>query len=138
MNREPTSTVDEEGTKVWRLDGKVHRTDGPAIEYADGNKYWFVDGKQHRIDGPAIELANGTKYWFVDGKIHRLDGPAIELADGNKFWYIDDKELTEEEFNQHPAVCMYKQKQQIKKDLTSNKDFDDDTRDDLEAVLLDL
>lgn len=25
--------------------GKFHRTDGPAIEYADGTKYWYLNGK---------------------------------------------------------------------------------------------
>jgi hypothetical protein len=38
------------------LKDKLHRTDGPAIEYAlmDGKDYYF-EGKRHRTDGPAIE-----------------------------------------------------------------------------------
>jgi hypothetical protein len=27
-----------------------------------------VDGKRHRTDGPAIEFATGVKQWYVDGK----------------------------------------------------------------------
>ena len=43
---------------------------------------WFQDGKLHRLDGPAIEWANGDEHWYQEGKLHRLDGPAIEYADG--------------------------------------------------------
>ena len=66
--------------------GKLHRDDGPAIEYADGTKRWYKDGKLHRDDGPAAEYANGTKFWYKDGKLHRDDGPAVEYANGTKFW----------------------------------------------------
>lgn len=31
------------------------------IEFVDGSKYWYVHGKLHREDGPAIEWTNGTK-----------------------------------------------------------------------------
>jgi len=55
------------GDKYWYLDGKLHREDGPAVEYANGNKYWLLNGKQHREAGPAIEYANGYKYWYLNG-----------------------------------------------------------------------
>jgi len=61
----------------------------------NGDTYWYLDGKCHRTDGPAIELADGDKLWYVDGKQHRTDGPAIEGASGSKFWYLDNKELTQ-------------------------------------------
>jgi hypothetical protein len=44
----------------------LHRTDGPAAEYADGSKDWYVDGKRHRVDGPAIKFASGHKEWWLD------------------------------------------------------------------------
>ena len=87
-----TSSIDDNSKAL-------HRTDGPAIEYANGDKYWFIDGRQHRTDGPAAEYADGSKYWWVDGKCHRIDGPAVELASGTKEWRIDDKYYTEENFN---------------------------------------
>ena len=59
--------IDENGTKYWYLNGKLHREDGPAIEYSDGDKHWFLNGKRHRTDGPAIEYYNGTKYWYING-----------------------------------------------------------------------
>ena len=52
----------------YTLNGKLHREDGPAIEYADGDKEWYLHGKLHRIGGPAIERANGHKEYWIDGK----------------------------------------------------------------------
>ena len=35
------------GAKEWWLNGKLHREDGPAIEWADGSKEWYLNGKLH-------------------------------------------------------------------------------------------
>ena len=64
-----------------------------------GNKCWYLNGKLHRTDGPAIEDADGGKWWYINNKLHRTDGPAAEWADGYKAWYINGKEYSEEEFN---------------------------------------
>jgi len=64
-----------------------------------GDKTWYVNDKIHREDGPAIEFASGYKVWYLNDKRHREDGPAIEYADGDKSWWINGKKLTEEEFN---------------------------------------
>jgi hypothetical protein len=85
------------GTQYWYLNGKLHREDGPAIEYANGNKYWYLNGKLHREDGPAIEWVDGTKSWYLNDELHREDGPAIEGACGTKSWYLNGEYLTEEE-----------------------------------------
>ena len=58
--------VNENGT-FWRLNGKVHREDGPASEYANGTRHWYRNGKRHREDGPAVEWANGEKHWYLKG-----------------------------------------------------------------------
>jgi hypothetical protein len=121
--QEYTVAVEDNGDKFWYQNGKFHRLDGPAVEYADGHKTWYQYGKYHRLDGPAIEGANGYKVWHQNGKLHREDGPAIEYASGDKSWYqngkrhrldgpaieydrstfkawyIEGQELTEEEFN---------------------------------------
>jgi len=59
--------VNSDGSKEWYLNGKLHREDGPAIEYADGTKTWYLNDQLHREDGPAIEWADGTKSWFLNG-----------------------------------------------------------------------
>ena len=62
--------VDAFGTReFYNSDGQLHRTNGPAIEYANGTKYWYQNGACHRIDGPAIEWDSGGKAWFINGKI---------------------------------------------------------------------
>lgn len=33
-----------------------------------GNKEWYLNGKRHREDGPAIEWADGTKSWYLNGE----------------------------------------------------------------------
>jgi hypothetical protein len=101
MQEERYIKIDEDGNKFYYKDKAMtvlHRSDGPAIEWADGGKEWYVDGKRHRTDGPAIEYTNGHKYWYVDGKLHRIDGPAVEYVSGTKEWYVDDKRLSEEKF----------------------------------------
>ena len=65
--------------------------------YKDGTKFWYLNGKYHREDGPACEYAHGTKLWFLNGEYHREDGPAVEYADGSKYWYLNGKHLTQEE-----------------------------------------
>ena len=32
------------GYKVWYLNGKLHREDGPAVEYPNGSKMWYLNG----------------------------------------------------------------------------------------------
>jgi len=58
---------------------------------ADGTKSWWLNDRLHREDGPAVEWPDGRKRWFLHGKCHREDGPAIEFADGNKSWYLNDE-----------------------------------------------
>jgi len=95
---EYTVKVNESGDKHWYLNGKRHREDGPACEYANGDKYWYLNDKLHREDGPAIEWAWGDKFWFLNGKRHREDGPAIEYADGDKFWYLNGEEFSKKKW----------------------------------------
>ena len=53
---EYTVKVNDEGSKFWHLNGKLHREDGPAIEFANGDKWclneespyvrWYFKGKE--------------------------------------------------------------------------------------------
>jgi len=93
--------VDTKGSKAWYQNGKLHREDGPTIEYINGTKSWYLNGERHREDGPAIEYANGDKEWFQNGEPHREDGPAIEYANGTKYWYLNGKNYTEERWKEN-------------------------------------
>jgi hypothetical protein len=68
--------------------------------YPGGTRMWFLNGQIHREDGPAAEYANGTKCWYLNGELHREDGPAIEDANGHKEWYLNNKQYIEEEYLQ--------------------------------------
>ena len=104
QTREPVMQQDSDGSKHWFLNGKHHRVDGPAAEYADGSKHWYLNNKRHRVDGPAYEDANGNKWWYLNGKLHRIDGPAVEYTNGYKEWWLNDKEYTEKKFWTHTPL----------------------------------
>ena len=72
--------------------------------WTNGTKEWWINGKRHREDGPAIEYASSSKHWCLNDELHREDGPAIERANGTKSWYLNGEELSEEEFNNRTKV----------------------------------
>ena len=80
--------IHSNGNKYWYLNGKLHRADGPAIEYADGSKRWFLNGKLHRTDGPA-HIEYGRKQFFLFGKRKVI----------NKSYFINGTEYSEKEFD---------------------------------------
>ena len=62
-----------------------------------GIKMWFVNGKYHREDGPAVINENdGYKAWYINNNLHRIDGPARIYPSGNKEWWINGKNITNE------------------------------------------
>ena len=43
----PDPVIDDVGNKFWLLNGKLHREDGPAVEYSHGLKQWFLNDKRY-------------------------------------------------------------------------------------------
>ena len=75
------------GDKEWRLNGELHREDGPAVERADGSKAWYLHDNLHREDGPAIEWENRTKAWYLNGKQYTEEVYVmIQLMNGNNIY----------------------------------------------------
>jgi hypothetical protein len=66
-------SINRFGNKTCKLHGVFHRTDGPAIIYANGDKAWYQHGVRHRTDGPAVEFADGHTRWWLSGKILSFD-----------------------------------------------------------------
>ena len=62
--------------------------------------YYNSADQLHRTNGPAVIWADGTKWWMQNGQLHRTDGAAIEWCDGDKFWFINGRMMTEAEFVQ--------------------------------------
>ena len=93
---EYTVKVYDTGGKSWYLNNKLHREDGPAVEYSNGDKRWYLNGERHREDGPAAEYFNGDKSWYLNGKRlteaghraatskHTCEGKIVEI-DGKKY-----------------------------------------------------
>jgi|TARA_B110000240_G_C13261404_1_gene351783 hypothetical protein len=95
---QPTMKKTLHGGTVWMLNGKYHRTDGPAFESDVTNRRsWWKYGERHRTDGPAVESIYGNQWW-IDGRLHHSDGPAIEYNDGNVCWYLEGLEYSFEEW----------------------------------------
>jgi len=96
-NEQPTRTVLKCGDIEYRLDGKLHREDGPAVERPDGTRCWHQHGELHREDGPAVEFPNGDKYWCLRGEYHRVGGPAIESQHCGRQYWLHSRRVTKAE-----------------------------------------
>jgi hypothetical protein len=77
---EYTVKVYEDGSKFWYLNGKLHREDGPAVEYANGDKSWYLNDKyltqeEHQsATNPAKEL--------TVAEIEKLLGHKVKVVKG--------------------------------------------------------
>lgn len=54
-------------------EGLLHCDDGPAVIRGEGYKEYYTHGKLHRLDGPAIEFTIRGKMlnnssWYIDGR----------------------------------------------------------------------
>ena len=101
MNTEAVLSMRDEvaigGRSFVILDLSSNRT----IEIdVDSARRWFLNGRFHREDGPAAEWADGSKFWYLNGQLHREDGPAVEWADGSKFWYLNGLPISEAQWQQ--------------------------------------
>jgi hypothetical protein len=76
--------------KVWKLNNKTHRLDGPAIENGTEKSY-YICGKAHRTDGPSYIQPTCSTSYSVNGQLHRIDGPAIIYVSGDQYYYQNGK-----------------------------------------------
>lgn len=61
----------------FRVNGKLHREDGPAVIWNDGTENWYQNGRLHREDGPARTWYDGSTTWYIDGVPQSEPGPQI-------------------------------------------------------------
>ena len=40
-----------------------------TVKVYEDRTEWYLNGKRHREDGPANEWADGTKSWWVNGNL---------------------------------------------------------------------
>ncbi len=87
---QPEMAIERDGTRVWRLDGHLHRDGGPAVTCPDGTEQWWQHGQLHRDGGPALSCPDGTEQWWQHGQLHRDGGPAVTRPDGTEQWWQHD------------------------------------------------
>ena len=61
-----------------------------VIEFSN-RKEWYKNGKLHRINGPAVEYKNGCKKWYKNGILYKECGPDIIFDRIQKKWFINKK-----------------------------------------------
>ena len=77
-----TVKVNTSGSKFWYQNGKRHRTDGPAIEFASGDKSWFIEGKEY-TKGEFDAIVNAPKVKELTmSEISKLLGYEVKVVEG--------------------------------------------------------
>jgi len=52
--------INQFGSKSWRLNGKLHRVDGPAVIGRDGSRYYYLNG--YDLTSREWEAKKGENY----------------------------------------------------------------------------
>jgi hypothetical protein len=67
------------GNKFWFLNDKIHREDGPAVEYAYGYKAWYLESVTYSESEHKAEMARRNN--TCNGKIVTIEGKQYELTE---------------------------------------------------------
>jgi hypothetical protein len=96
----------EQGDKVVRytVDGKLHRTDGPALIRIDEGgtieETWYENGVKHRENGAAYTIISScgdyAMGWYFNNESHRIGAPSYiaynaDGSVGSEYWRQHDK-----------------------------------------------
>ena len=74
MNK-PECKTRPNGDREWWLNGRYHREDGPAIEWANGTKKWYLNGEELTEEEFISRTSN-----FCIGKVVEIDGRKYKLT----------------------------------------------------------
>ena len=89
------SNIAPDGLKEWRnARGKLHREEGPAVEYPDGSKEWWVDGATARTAPRSSRLTgrrNGGNMDGGTGRMPRLENTPPARRNGGSAAYVTAK-----------------------------------------------
>lgn len=65
-------------TERYYRHGQLHHDSGPAIRSSDGGFEWRMNGRKHRLDGPAVwNPMKHRQEFYVLGRLHNNTGPAV-------------------------------------------------------------
>ena len=82
---------------IYYKDGKIHKEDGPAIEWEDGSKYWYCEGHLHRKNKPAVIQMDGLCEWWENGNfVYKkiIDQTSVKELIDNENQIEQEKEIT--------------------------------------------
>ena len=68
------------GTQYWRLNGQLHREDGPAVITPSGKRLWYLNGKEISEEEHK-HRTNPTKELSV-AEIEELLGYKVKIVKG--------------------------------------------------------
>lgn len=71
-------------------DGQVLKIE---VDVCGTNWYYNSNNKLHRLDGPAIEYKGGYFFWYKKGRLHRINGPAYFNHPNHYEWFINGKQI---------------------------------------------
>ena len=75
-----TVKVYNNGDKLWCLNGRRHREDGPAVEWADGYKSWYLNGTSY-TEKEFNEKMNPTVKELSVSEISKLLGYEVKVVE---------------------------------------------------------
>jgi len=101
-----TQTILPNGNIEYRLKGKLHNDNGPAVIKLNGTRAWYVNDKLHRVYGPAYIRFDGYQSWYVNGKRyreHHNSEPMPVIVEKNRISYdgIVFITITEDEYEKY-------------------------------------
>jgi len=98
----PVLEIGSDGMRIWRLNGVLHREDGPAVSLPPNFQEWYQHGVLHREDGPASIDRHGKIEWYLNGikyqfrewltAVTNSREPTLEIEhDGVQVWRLDSR-----------------------------------------------
>ena len=70
MTNTPIPHSTNDGSIEWRLNGKLHNAEGPAVITSDGTEEWWFENNLHRLSGPAVIYPDGSVEYWVNGVMY--------------------------------------------------------------------
>lgn len=81
---------------LWRMD-VPEGFEGRCYIHHDRYYCSLINGRRlHREDGPALEFDDGGECWYHENQLHRVDGPAVIDNRGNQTYWIHGWQFDEE------------------------------------------
>ena len=78
--KEYTVKVFLDGTKHWLVDNKLHREDGPAVDFVDGTKLWYLNGIEYTEAEFKAKMAPVKEYTVAE--LEKLLGHPVKIVKG--------------------------------------------------------